>query len=68
MRLALTRPYDDSLDAAGITHLDTAQGYHTTAGDSNEAATGQAISRSGLARDRIYVTTKVRRPSIWPEP
>jgi 2,5-diketo-D-gluconate reductase A len=39
--------------AAGYRHIDTAQGY------SNEAGVGAAIKDSGLARDEVFVTTKL---------
>lgn len=39
--------------AAGFTHVDTAQIYE------NEAAVGAAIAASGVARDSIFLTTKV---------
>lgn len=38
---------------AGFTHVDTAQIYE------NEAAVGEAIQRSGIARENIFLTTKV---------
>ena len=38
----------------GYRHLDTAQGYD------NEAEVGRGIKASGLARDEIFVTTKVK--------
>lgn len=38
---------------AGYRHIDTAQMYK------NERGVGQAIAESGLARDEIYVTTKL---------
>jgi 2,5-diketo-D-gluconate reductase A len=38
---------------AGYRHIDTAQGY------GNEAGVGQAIRDSGLARDEVFVTTKL---------
>jgi diketogulonate reductase-like aldo/keto reductase len=38
---------------AGFTHIDTAQIYE------NEAAVGEAIQRSGMARENIFLTTKV---------
>ena len=38
---------------AGYRHIDTAQMY------GNEAGVGAAIRDSGLARDEIYVTTKL---------
>ncbi|SFP65117.1 aldo/keto reductase [Amycolatopsis rubida] len=37
----------------GYRHVDTAQLYH------NEAGVGRALARSGLARDELYVTTKL---------
>ncbi|MBB5832613.1 aldo/keto reductase [Brachybacterium aquaticum] len=37
----------------GYRHVDTARGYN------NEAGVGQGIARSGLARDEIFVTSKV---------
>jgi 2,5-diketo-D-gluconate reductase B len=40
--------------AIGYRHLDTAQAYE------NEAEVGVAIANSGLARDDIFLTTKVR--------
>lgn len=39
--------------AAGFTHVDTAQIYE------NEAAVGAAIRQSGVARESIFLTTKV---------
>ena len=38
---------------AGFRHIDTAQGYE------NEAEVGQGIAESGVARNEIFVTTKV---------
>lgn len=38
----------------GYRHIDTAQGY------GNEAAVGEGIRLSGIPRDEIFVTTKVR--------
>lgn len=38
----------------GYRHIDTAAGYY------NEAAVGAAIAASGIARDEIFVTTKLR--------
>ena len=38
---------------AGFRHIDTAQGYE------NEAEVGQGIADSGVARQEIFVTTKV---------
>lgn len=37
---------------SGIHHIDTAQGYGT------EAETRQAVERSGLTRDKVFVTSK----------
>ncbi|RSH93384.1 hypothetical protein EHS25_007740 [Saitozyma podzolica] len=37
---------------AGITHIDTAQGYHT------EAETGESLKASGLSRGDVWITTK----------
>lgn len=39
--------------ASGYRHIDTAWGYM------NEAGVGEAIAASGLARDEVFVTTKV---------
>lgn len=39
---------------AGYTHIDTAQGY------ANEAEVGEGLAASGVARDDIFITTKVR--------
>lgn len=40
--------------ARGYRHVDTAQGY------GNEAEVGEALAVSGLPRDSIFITTKVR--------
>jgi diketogulonate reductase-like aldo/keto reductase len=40
--------------ALGYRHLDTAQGYF------NEAEVGAGLRRSGVARDQVFLTTKVR--------
>jgi len=40
--------------ALGYRHLDTAQGYF------NEAEVGLGLQRSGVARDEVFLTTKVR--------
>ncbi|KAE9394571.1 Aldo/keto reductase [Gymnopus androsaceus JB14] len=37
----------------GIRHIDTAQGYR------NEGATGEAITKSGLSKDDVFVTSKL---------
>ena len=42
----------DALEA-GYRHIDTAQMYR------NEAGVGDAIARSGISRDELYVTTKL---------
>lgn len=39
---------------AGYTHIDTAQGY------ANEAEVGEGLAASGIARDKLFITTKVR--------
>ena len=39
--------------AAGYRHIDTAAAYR------NEAGVGAAIAASGLARDEVFVTTKL---------
>lgn len=39
--------------AAGYRHLDTAQGYM------NEEAVGRAVAASGLAREDVFITTKL---------
>lgn len=44
----------------GYRHIDTAQAYD------NEAAVGQAITASGLARDEIFLTTKVWNDDLTP--
>ncbi|MCG7284881.1 aldo/keto reductase [Cellulomonas sp. ACRRI] len=46
------RVVEDALDV-GYRHLDTASVY------GNEAATGAALATSGLARDEVFVTTKL---------
>jgi len=38
---------------AGYRHIDTAQGYQ------NEQGVGEAIARSGIPRDEIFITTKL---------
>ena len=40
---------------AGYEHIDTANAYM------NERAVGRAIAKSGIARDKIFVSTK-----LWP--
>lgn len=44
----------------GIRHIDTAQLYD------NEKDVGQAIARSGLKRDEIFLVTKVARDNLGP--
>ncbi len=46
---------------AGYRHIDTAQMY------GNEAEVGEAIARSGLDRDDLYVTTKLNNDSHRPD-
>jgi 2,5-diketo-D-gluconate reductase A len=52
-------PPEDTADVVvtalevGYRSIDTAAGYH------NEAGVGQAIARSGLSRDELFVTTKL---------
>jgi diketogulonate reductase-like aldo/keto reductase len=38
----------------GYTHVDTAQGY------ANEEAVGAGLAESGIARERVFITTKVQ--------
>ncbi len=45
----------------GYRHIDTAQMY------GNEAGVGQAIASSGLARDEVYVTTKLNNNNHEPD-
>ncbi|MDQ1597965.1 MAG: 2,5-diketo-D-gluconate reductase, partial [Microbacteriaceae bacterium] len=47
------RIVSDALEA-GYRHIDTAAGYN------NEEGVGRAIAASGLSRDEIYVTTKLK--------
>jgi 2,5-diketo-D-gluconate reductase B len=44
--------------ALGCRHLDTAQSYGT------EANVGEAIRRSGIPRDQVFITTKAARVSL----
>lgn len=44
----------------GVRHIDTAQGY------GNEAEVGEALAASGVARDEVFLTTKVW-PDAYPE-
>jgi 2,5-diketo-D-gluconate reductase A len=41
----------------GYRHIDTAQGY------SNEQGVGEGVRRSGLAREEVFITTKVHNDS-----
>ncbi|KAM0750838.1 aldo/keto reductase [Meredithblackwellia eburnea MCA 4105] len=41
---------------AGYTHFDTASGY------GNEEAVGRAIRESGISREKLFVTTKLKGP------
>jgi 2,5-diketo-D-gluconate reductase B len=45
----------------GFRHIDTAQMY------GNEAATGEAVQRSGLKRDEVFIVTKVMPENIGRE-
>lgn len=47
----------DALDA-GYRHFDSAQLYN------NEAELGQAIRQSGVAREDVFLTTKIRYPGM----
>lgn len=51
--------YQTTLDAleVGYRHIDTAKAY------GNESAVGQAIRDSGISREEIFVTTKLRAPA-----
>lgn len=42
---------------SGYNHIDTAAAY------GNEASVGRAIKRSGISRDKLYITTKLANPS-----
>lgn len=44
--------------SAGYRHIDTAQIYH------NEEEVGIALQKCGLPRNEIFVTTKIRYPSL----
>lgn len=46
---------------AGYRHIDTAQMY------GNEAGVGEAITRSGIVRDELYVTTKLSTANHRPD-
>ena len=47
--------------AVGYRHIDTAQGYR------NEDQVGQAIAASGVPRDEIFLTTKLRPDNLTSE-
>ncbi|MDC4232720.1 aldo/keto reductase [Actinomyces sp. B33] len=49
-----TRAAVEEALSIGYRHIDTAAGYY------NEAGVGEAVNGSGLARDDIFVTTKLR--------
>ena len=55
------RPVVESALALGFRHLDTAAMYD------NEAAVGAAIAASGIAREELFVTTKVWHDQLGPE-
>lgn len=54
------RAVEDAL-ALGYRHIDTAQGYE------NEEQVGQAIKNSGVARDEIFLVSKVATDKFAPE-
>ncbi|WP_428961707.1 aldo/keto reductase [Micromonospora fluostatini] len=45
----------------GYRHIDTAQMY------GNEAEVGQAVRTAGLARDEVFVTSKLSNAAHWPD-
>lgn len=51
----------ESALALGFRHIDTAAMYE------NEAAVGGAMATSGIARDELFVTTKVWRDQLAPD-
>jgi len=55
------QPVVESALALGYRHIDTAAMYE------NEAAVGAAIAASGVARDELFVTTKVWHDQLGPE-
>jgi diketogulonate reductase-like aldo/keto reductase len=57
---ACVRAVEQAL-ALGYRHLDTAQGY------GNEAEVGAGLRRSGVPRDQVFLTTKVRPRNFEPE-
>jgi 2,5-diketo-D-gluconate reductase A len=60
-------PPDETKDAVltafevGYRHIDTAQGY------GNEQGVGDALAASGLARDEVFVTSKLNNSNLTPE-
>ena len=46
---------------AGYRMIDTAAAY------GNEAAVGRAVAASGIARDELFITTKLANPHYLPE-
>jgi 2,5-diketo-D-gluconate reductase B len=55
------RPAVESALALGYRHIDTAEMY------GNEDAVGAAIASSGIARDKLHVTTKVWHENLAPD-
>lgn len=55
------QPVVESALALGYRHIDTAAMYE------NEAAVGAAIATAGVARDELFVTTKVWHDQLAPE-
>jgi len=55
------QPVVESALALGYRHIDTAAMYE------NEAAVGAAIAASGVARDELFVTTKVWHDQLAPD-
>ena len=62
-----TIPPDETAKVVGIAldvgyrHIDTAQMYR------NEAGVGEAVRLSGLARDQVFVTSKLNNPHHRPD-
>jgi len=60
-------PPDETEDAVltafevGYRHIDTAQGY------ANEKGVGDALAASGLARDEVFVTSKLKNTYLTPQ-
>jgi 2,5-diketo-D-gluconate reductase B len=55
------RPVVESALSLGFRHIDTAEMYE------NEAAVGDAIAASGIARDELHVTTKAWHEHLKPD-